>query len=69
MVSETCKLDFALMLAKQLGKILDRIHKKRVMHRSLSLDCVMMSQKEQGFKVTCIKDFDFAFYLHDRWMV
>ena len=39
------------------------------MHRSLSLDCILMSRHDQALEVSSIQDFDTSYHLHSRWMV
>ena len=45
------------------------MHSKRVMHRSLSPECVMMSRSDQALEVISIQDFDASYYLQSKWMV
>lgn len=61
--------DFARETVKRVAKIVERMHKKKVMHRGLNLKSIMMNRDKKGLKVGCITNFDFALHLQNRWMV
>lgn len=67
--SDASKIEFARQTIKKLSKIVDKIYQKRVMHRSLNLDCVMMECSDEVPKVSSIQDFDTSYHLKNRWMI
>ena len=69
LLSSPCRIEFARSVMLKLGKILGKMHEKKVMHRSLSQECIMMSYKDECYKVISIQDFDTSYHLSSRWMV
>ena len=57
---------FARQTVGKIGKIVAKMHKKKVMHRRLNPDSIMMS--DSG-KVASIVNFDFALHIRNGWMV
>ena len=69
LISSSISIGFARDVMIKLAKILDKMHQKKVMHRSLSQDSIMMSYKDEYYKVSSIQDFDTSYHLKSRWMV
>lgn len=69
MRSDASQIEFALQTIKKLSEIVEKIYRKKVMHRSLNLDCVIMDCSGDAPRVYCIQDFDTSYYLKGRWMI
>ena len=61
--------DIARITVGKIGKIVAKMHKKKVMHRRLNPDSIMMSVSGEKLRVASIVNFDFALHLRDGWMV
>ena len=64
--SDASKIEFARQTIRKLSEIVDKIYQKRVMHRSINLDCVMMDCRDEVPKVSSIQDFDTSNNLKNR---
>ena len=62
------RVEFARKTMIKLGKIIYSVHKKKVMHRSLNTDSIVMSQSGRTYKVSSVKDFDFSYHLQKHSM-